>query len=136
MDFLKRVRKIHRSRSYLSVRQFCFLTFGMLSFQYVKSCWRSHILILHTCQEATNILVILVLQVIRVQEYIFNRQTSFELYWIYECKVSDTLVKDITATSVCSETMMTLFRGILSQRNFMRGKQFCKICQVNDLRGC
>ena len=34
----------HWSQSYLPVRPFCFLMFGMSSFWYVKNCIRSHIL--------------------------------------------------------------------------------------------
>ena len=41
-----------------------------LSIQYVKNCWRSHILILHVLQEARNILVIPISKLLGVQGYI------------------------------------------------------------------
>ena len=134
----------------------------LLSFQYAKSCRRSHILMLHACQEeASNILVILILKLICVQEYIFDQHTNFEPYASKNVRLVTLWYKDITATSVCSETMMTLSRRILSQRNliyaanifvsaslwFIKNQSFTtlascticstvKICQINWLRGC
>ena len=62
-DFLKRVREIHQSQSSLPVCQFSFLMFKILPpFQYMKNCLLSNILILHSLQEASNILVILILK--------------------------------------------------------------------------
>ena len=55
----------HWSQSYLSVRRFCFLIFGMLSsFYYLKNCLRSHIL--HALQKASNIFGILFLKLMHV----------------------------------------------------------------------
>ena len=83
-DFLKRVREIHRSRSYLSVPLVCFLIFGMLlSFQYLKNCWRSHILVLHALQKASDILVIPILKLLGVQGYISDcHRYQFKTYCI------------------------------------------------------
>ena len=68
------MREIHHSQLYLSVCWVCFVYFFMfgmlLSFQYVKNCWRSHILILHVLQEASSMLVIQILKLLDIQGYI------------------------------------------------------------------
>ena len=60
--------------TYLPVHWDCFLMFArLLSFQYVKNCWRSYILILHALQEASNILVISAQKLQGVKGHIFDR---------------------------------------------------------------
>ena len=59
-------------------------------FQYAKKYWRNHILTLHALQEASNILVILILRLLDIYVYIslIVFDTSFEPY----CKVSETFI--------------------------------------------
>ena len=89
------------------------------SFQYVKKYWRSHILILHVLQEASNILVILILNLIDVQVYIYLWSSSERVLNHIASKI-----KISTPHQCLAKKIVTLSGRILSLRNLIYAKIF------------